>query len=301
MSGMAQNGINIEVVIISPEMARDILDFSEKSGSRNRRLSPAVVKRYANDMKRGNWKTTGAAISLTSEGILIDGQHRLNAIVVSGVPVEMVVARGVQKDAFNVMDQGKRRDLADLLYIDGFRQYTSYIGAAAKQIHYYVTHGGFIANYIHAYISYNEVRIVVEHHQDEMIDAAREYLGASKGGRSLLPPSVFIALWVLFGSVDPRRNAVFMNTIMTGVNLSEDDPRLVLRRYLIDIKNSKGVKTRDMAFLAAYVIAAWNKFISGQTCQHLRLPQKNKFPAISGFDKSGFAWGATDCPEKEGE
>jgi hypothetical protein len=50
---------------------------------------------------------------------LVDGQHRLAAIVEADVPVEMTVFTEVAQGAFDVLDTGKRRNAADVLAMEG--------------------------------------------------------------------------------------------------------------------------------------------------------------------------------------
>lgn len=46
---------------------------------------------YARDMQDGNWQLTHQGILLGKNGIVIDGQHRLHAVVLSGCSVQMMV------------------------------------------------------------------------------------------------------------------------------------------------------------------------------------------------------------------
>lgn len=85
--------------------------------AQNRTLSDRVVTAYAEAMKRGDWKATHQGIAFNKEGCLIDGQHRLWAIVVADIPVEMQVTLGLDSDVMTVIDRGRKRNLADELKI----------------------------------------------------------------------------------------------------------------------------------------------------------------------------------------
>src|SRR5690606_15046145 len=60
-------------------------------------------------------------IRISSTGEIIDGQHRLNAIIKSGVPQDFIVYRNVPDDARYTFDQGKSRTAADAMKIHGVK------------------------------------------------------------------------------------------------------------------------------------------------------------------------------------
>ena len=76
---------------ITPALATEWLD---KHNSVNRKISEPTVQSYAMDMKNGRWTLTHQGIAFDTEGNLQDGQHRLWAIVFSGITLEMMVTRG---------------------------------------------------------------------------------------------------------------------------------------------------------------------------------------------------------------
>lgn len=65
----------------------------------NRAVAPKVVARYADDIKAGRWRLTHQGIAFDDQEKLIDGQHRLSAIVRAGLGIWLVVARYVACDA----------------------------------------------------------------------------------------------------------------------------------------------------------------------------------------------------------
>jgi hypothetical protein len=64
-------------------------------------------------MKRGEWVATHQAVAFSKGGALLDGQHRLSAVVETGATVPMLVARDVPTRAFAVMDCGLKRGMRD--------------------------------------------------------------------------------------------------------------------------------------------------------------------------------------------
>lgn len=98
---------------ITPDIARSLLD----SQVVNRSLNSRRVIAYANDMKNGNWKESPEPICMNPDGKLNNGQHRLQAVILSGTPVVMTVAYDVPDEA--VMDRGLPRSVGDSLYMRG--------------------------------------------------------------------------------------------------------------------------------------------------------------------------------------
>lgn len=102
------------VELITPEMAKEYLTRNKQ----NRKLNDGIVSFYAKQMRENMWALTGQGISFDSSNMLIDGQHRLAAIVLSKKPVNMLVIRGVEKTNFEFYDIGKNRSIGDIFSID---------------------------------------------------------------------------------------------------------------------------------------------------------------------------------------
>ena len=109
--------IETQVIAITPELAAYWL---EKNHCDNRKLRKDLVSEYAKDMECGRWILTHQGIAFDREGRLIDGQHRLAAVVKSGAVVQMAVTWNIPKDAFLFLDCGLRRRDSDRNAIAGY-------------------------------------------------------------------------------------------------------------------------------------------------------------------------------------
>ena len=103
--------------VITPQAAADYL----RSNAVNRKVRPAIVKRYEEEMRQNSWTLTSDAIAFDCNGNLIQGQHRLNAVVNTGLPQVFWVARNMPKEAKENLDCGSKRELHDRLTISGHR------------------------------------------------------------------------------------------------------------------------------------------------------------------------------------
>ena len=107
--------MEVNKVLITPEYALELL--SDNIG--NRKVKEQVVARYVKDMLAGCWKEdTGELIKIAQDGTILDGQHRLLAIVKSGVEISLHIATGLSNDIFSVIDTGTLRDANDTLFVN---------------------------------------------------------------------------------------------------------------------------------------------------------------------------------------
>lgn len=110
MMEMDVTGQYTTIETVTPEIAANWLRLNV---GHNRKLQPGRVKILADMMARGEWKLSHQAVAFNRDGQLCDGQHRISAVVASGVAVKMSITRGVENDAYKVMDQGWSRSLSD--------------------------------------------------------------------------------------------------------------------------------------------------------------------------------------------
>lgn len=115
---------------ITPAMAEKWLAATT---FRNRDVSMVVINRYASDMAAGKWALNGESIVLDDNGNVIDGQHRLRAIIKAGVPIKSLVVRGADHSVFPTFDIGAKRGGKDVLSIAGYANARS-LAAILKNI-----------------------------------------------------------------------------------------------------------------------------------------------------------------------
>jgi hypothetical protein len=104
----------LEKQLITPEKAEAMLKLNIEN---NRPLSMSTINQYVIDMMAGKWVATGDSIKFDKNGNLNDGQHRLHAIVKSGVSVEMWVCTDLDTEAVKYIDTGRKRSASDLLHM----------------------------------------------------------------------------------------------------------------------------------------------------------------------------------------
>lgn len=106
-------------VIVTPEMAKVFLGCNDN----NREVSAAAQKRYELSMLAGEWLFNGESIVFDRNGQLLNGQHRLRAIVSCRLPVPLLLVYGVEPEAFTSMDCGMKRTVGQVLKMKNIPYY----------------------------------------------------------------------------------------------------------------------------------------------------------------------------------
>lgn len=266
---MAMTRRVIEEMDITPDLAHHWLGRSTK---KNRRLSALRVEGYATVMSRGEWEPdTGDPYRLDDDGNVRDGQHRLHAIVKSGVTLRgQVVIRGISDAAFDVLDRGAKRSMGDVLGIHGFASGKA-LGAAVKLLLFYDKFDSFLpkgrTSVTESSITPQATLKYIEEHP-EVVQGLHwgDRIHAVKlaGGVGLLG-----ACFTLFVRKDAEMAAKFAEHLITGESLTRGHPALLLRERLKGTDSMRGSALRDRATVAAFVVKAWNAYRKGQTLRVL--------------------------------
>ena len=105
---------NCFIVTVTPDLAKEWL----RNNNFNRPLKPRLVDKYVRQILEGNWQRTHQGVAFDGKGLLIDGQHRLHAIVRTGQNVTMLVFLNENQMAHESIDNGKTRSLLDVIRLE---------------------------------------------------------------------------------------------------------------------------------------------------------------------------------------
>jgi hypothetical protein len=75
--------VQARLISVTPELAAKWLELNDH----NRGVVTARVDQYAADMRRGEWRVNGEAIKISADGKILDGQHRLLAVLEADVAI----------------------------------------------------------------------------------------------------------------------------------------------------------------------------------------------------------------------
>lgn len=254
---------DIELVEITPELAHEWLGFN----THNRNVRQRVVLAYAADMTAGNWRWNGESVKFSADGTLLDGQHRLKAVVEAGIAVPMLVIRGLKNDAQETVDGGAKRKFADVLKL---RDEPSPIALASICRRVTVWDGGSRGG--------AEVGGKYAPTNTQMLQALERYpwlrdlaLPATNVAVHCgLPASVIGFSWWLFSQLDGGSDDAefFFARLGDGQGLVKGDPIYELRKAADNSRSVKG--ERSERYLTAILIKAWNAYRDGAKVGLLR-------------------------------
>lgn len=247
-----------QTVTVTPTIATEWLD-PETVNTHNRGLSKDTVQRYAADMESGNW-FIGEPIMFDSEGVLIDGQHRLAAIVESGAAQEMLVVTGCDPDVRLMINTGKGRNPQDALKIAGVsvRNASVIVGIARMALLW--ERGGLAtipSNGGMTFPNWEIVNWVIDH--PEVEDFAMRGRTAARELKTNAQSFGF-ALY-LFEQIDLAAAKEFETNLVEHVQAGKTDPLFLLREGLDKIAATagKGQGLRHHQHIAILVLA-WNRW-----------------------------------------
>jgi hypothetical protein len=211
-----------ETMKVSPALARRWMDYNAPS---NRTVSAATVEAYALEMKSGRWMHTHQAICFNKDGFLVDGQHRLLAIILSGVSVTIDVAQGYDLEYSSPIDVGYVRRASHIL-----SKSSAWVSVARSLV---LLESGDLGKSFKAQVG---ILTEVGERHEEHIQHAFE---ASRGGSRIPMGTLAAIVWAM--PISPKTVMSFTGQVATGELLEKGDPAYSLRAWLYrgDKRNTK--------------------------------------------------------------
>jgi hypothetical protein len=246
----------MRTLLVDADLARHIL---ETYNSGNRKISASRVGRLAAQMASGEFENTGEPVILSREGVLNDGQHRLQAIVDAEATVELDVRFGIPRSVFPKTDTGAARTGGDVLSIAG----ASHGSAVAQAVRLLLLYERGLPGAVREFVSNAQVAVAYERWPD-ISEAAERLAGRAfpKGVRSTpLTCTVFLAN----RAPGKRKLDAWLDTLETGVGEGKSDPAHQLREYLLRGADA-GAGTRE-AMLERWgtMLRSWALYRAGET------------------------------------
>lgn len=265
---------------ISPEKAKKYLGDNYEY---NRNIRAHVVKRYANDIVNGKWRWQVAPpIIFDGQGRVIDGQHRLAAVVRSGRTVESYVIRGADEEDYKVIDSGIPRKAGDLLRD---MPNSSHLGAVARIMLNWDAgnrHGCFLRGGGHGGTIWTnrDVRDYVLSHPD-----IHTYV--RKGMDAYRKIGVPVRVFALFArnayEADQVAAESFLAQVESGVLLEPGSPAEVVRTQIVSesVKGRKGggyIYPSEAVY--SWLVKGFNDFLAGKSHRRYTHPETEEVPDI---------------------
>lgn len=233
-------------------------------------------------MSRSEWELNGDSIRFSETGVLLDGQHRLAAIIKSGVSIETLVVTGLPDSVFDVIDVGARRSAGDVLDIRGYKNYNT-VAAAAKMYFVWEAHG----NPFHGTAPSSRPTIrQIEHVVDENpgLKEAVKLATASRWAKKYITPGMGAFCFYVFGqSAYADCVESFYGVLDTGIATMKKDAAFLLRDMLMEDKTLAGKRKMSQKYKCALIFKAFKKHATREPSVLLRIsiggpkPEKELF------------------------
>jgi hypothetical protein len=224
----------LETVELTPEDAAKLLAVSQ--GHHQRRLKQSNIDRLTRAIISGQWRETHQAIALNRDGIVIDGQHRLTAIVAAGRTVRVLIARDVADESFEVIDTGAARSPYDVLSLAGVPN-AAKMAASCRYLLTYEDVVGTTDSYgshRQKFTSSDILALARSPRGDELNHSLNAATGVAWTlGRTGFSTWLGVVVQLMRESpVDDGLCLEFLERLRDGANLKVGSPLLSLRRFL---------------------------------------------------------------------
>ncbi|MEU0940377.1 hypothetical protein [Embleya sp. NPDC005971] len=256
------------VVKVTPHIANHIL---KRQNNHNRNLRPRAVADYARDMAAGNWTPNGEGIKFDRNGTLLDGQHRLTALIEADVDVPMLFITGLDPKAQETMDTGRPRTPSDVFALRGEAR-TVVLAAVLRRV--WMWDQGNHKFFASQAPTRPELAALLEAHPE--IRRSAEISGYVYQTYRSLPQSIIGTAHHVFSRIDGDAAVWFFTRLGDGAELPLGHPVLTLRnRASADRKEGKRMpEPRAMA----YLVHAWNAVREGRSLTRITIPVEAPMP-----------------------
>ena len=264
------DGFNIEyrTVVFTPELAETLLEYN----TRNRRLRKEKVELFNKEMVLDNWVFNSFPICFSNEGIMINGQTRLNSIIKSGIEQTFLVTTGMDPESFHTMDNNGIRTIGDTAHVAGIKN-DSVVGSAVRAV-YALENQRWSRNKGAARTLTNSEFIKMYNLDKENYDISTTFAVVlhKKTKNSCLTSTDLAAFHYKFSQSDKDLAKEFLVKLFTGEMLSSKSPIFMLREILMRVKSDKNF-TLTGEDKYKLIIYTWNTVKLGTKIKKLIVPE----------------------------
>lgn len=253
-------------VRVTPEMAMRLLE----ANTLNRPLATGHAERIAAQITSGKWRFNGDTIKIADTGDVLDGQHRLWAIIESKIAVDTIIVYGIERDAFATIDTiRKPRSLGDTVALTGNVRYRNVIGGALAWLVRWQR--GCLENYKapkHKIENSDIESALIDNHG--IIRAVERAMPV----RSVANPALMGFLFYVVANRNEELAERMMGTLVDPSGVGVNDPFFRLRHYFITDHHKK----KEALMSIAITIKAINAAAAGKKVQVLAWKHQGKSP-----------------------
>jgi hypothetical protein len=265
------------IMEVGPELAAQWLE----GNTHNRPLRQPLVDRLTRDIIAGRWRLTHQGIAFDTDGVLIDGQHRLWAIVLAAMPVRLRVFFNEPIDNMKAVDTGLARSNYDVLHLSG--------EAGKITVNHLATLRAMLAG-----DSSHTPRLTVSEEAEWMakhadaVNFAMEHLGTCRF-KGVATATIRGIIARAYYSAKHTKLIHFCDVLKTGRSADDDDAAIILLwQFLVNNASAgKGQAARRLRYGKAErsLIA----YLRGERLLYLRAIGSELFPLPEEFNREAVA------------
>ena len=260
-------------VDLSQQDAKKILQGNNK----NRHLNKKLINKYLRLMNIGRWVLNGETIKIGRDGdsfILLDGQHRLNAIAKADKPVRVSLALGLSPDNFKTIDTGRSRSAGDILKMAGYKN----VHILSAAVRWLLTYENDEKMYWRSEVCPEDILEGLKRwpRMNELTTSAERL-------RAIVQPSLGIFFMYVTKHIDQDLSFDFFNKIEHGKDLEKGSPIANFRTIMMKFRSQQVLL--DKRYSIAYLINTWNSYYTDSKISSIRWRSGQPFPEIEGVKR----------------
>ena len=253
-------------ILLTPQRALELLE----KNLLNRPTSDQHMARIARQITAGKWRYNGDTIKIAVNGDVLDGQHRLWAIIEANMAVETVIVYGIAREAFSTIDTVRRlRSGGDTIALSGQRVYRNQIAGAL----------GWLLRWERGTIE--TYRLPAHRIENSDIEAAyaehpgiERAVGRAMKARLVANPAITGFAYYVMSTKNPHIAETFIEVLINPVATPATHPFFLLRAYFLESKQ----KVKDPIVSIALVFRAANFVAGGREVAQLRWVNQGQKP-----------------------
>lgn len=267
------NGPRLETVFITPEMALEFLS----NNTLNRKVRLDHVKELARDITNNHWDLNGETLKIAANGDILDGQHRLQAILIAGKGAWFVLVSNLPEGSRYTIDSGLRRTPADHLRLQGETS-AGNLAPLLSTVWQYINGRNF-SN--HNRPTQRDRQALLVQHPELRRSAEigyRTYLGYRPFNRTAVGVAHFA-----INQVDSEISPEFFARLEDGASMETGHPIMTLRKRVM--ADREGNLRFSMPDQIGYVLYTWNHWLdyleAGKKLYRIQYPLGTDLPNIN--------------------
>ena len=243
----------MRTIVFDKSIAEAVLVYN----TGNRRINRRKLQQLVGQMQRGEFVNTGEPIIISREGVLNDGQHRLQAVIEADVEVDIDVRFGISRDAFRMTDTGASRTSGDVLTIMGVHAG----GHVSSTVRLLLLYERGLPDSIREFVSHEEIARAFERWQDvEDVVAAVNSHAFPKAVRSV---PLYATAFLASRTPGKAKLDTWLDAVATGLDVGRDHPAYQLRERLL--RGIPAATREGLMERFALMVKSWNLFAKGDT------------------------------------